>query len=215
VSSEEFRKQLTARAMRFDVRLQARQVQQLQTYFALLAKWNARINLTSLPLDSPTDATFDRLFLEPLIAARHFPSRPARWVDLGSGGGSPAFPMKVLRPATALTMIESKARKCAFLREASRLMGLSDIEVRQSRFEDEAARLEETVELITLSAVRIDDSAVDVIARMLNKRPGQLWLFGERAVPAAISAVFQQISQFSLLNDAVLTVCSTVSRGTS
>ena len=38
----------------------------LEAYFRLLAHWNAKINLTALPLEPPTDETFDRLLVEPL-----------------------------------------------------------------------------------------------------------------------------------------------------
>ena len=41
-------------------------------------------------------------------------------MDVGSGGGSPAIPLKLAVPRLALTMVEVKARKSAFLREAVR-----------------------------------------------------------------------------------------------
>ena len=87
----------------------------LEAYFQLLTQWNAKINLTALPLDPPTDETFDRLLVEPLAASKQIPTHtPSVWFDLGSGGGSPAIPLKIARPALRLTMIESKERKSAF-----------------------------------------------------------------------------------------------------
>ena len=56
-------------------------------------------------------------------------------VDLGSGGGSPAIPLKIARQALKLTMIESKERKSMFLREAIRTLGLADSSVENDRFE--------------------------------------------------------------------------------
>ncbi len=97
----------------------------LEAYFRLLTQWNAQINLTSLPLNEPSDAAFDRLLVEPLAAARQIPDASQVWYDLGSGGGSPAIPLKIARPALKLTMIESKERKAAFLREAIRTVGLA------------------------------------------------------------------------------------------
>ena len=41
----------------------------LWVYFQLLAKWNAKINLTGLDLDDPTPEAIDRLLIEPLVAA--------------------------------------------------------------------------------------------------------------------------------------------------
>ena len=39
----------------------------LQAYFQLLTQWTAKINRTSLPLDPPTDETFDRLLVAQAI----------------------------------------------------------------------------------------------------------------------------------------------------
>ena len=50
-------------------------------------------------------------------------------MDIGSGGGSPAIPLKLATPGSALTMVEVKARKSAFLREAIRQLGLTDTQV--------------------------------------------------------------------------------------
>ena len=44
-------------------------------------------------------------------------------MDVGSGGGSPAIPFKLASPRLKLTMVEAKARKSAFLREAIRHLG--------------------------------------------------------------------------------------------
>src|SRR5687768_4798862 len=88
----------------------------LLTYYDLLLKWNARINLTAL---TEPDEAIDRLLLEPVAAARYLPGG-ARLVDLGSGGGSPAIPLALTLHSPRLVMVESRARKAAFLREAAR-----------------------------------------------------------------------------------------------
>ena len=86
----------------------------LVTYFDLLFRWNAKINLTSL---TAPDAAIDRLLLEPLAAAEELPRNPDL-IDLGSGGGSPAIPLALALEARRLVMVESKTRKAAFLAEA-------------------------------------------------------------------------------------------------
>src|SRR5438093_34314 len=117
MTSIEFRSRLAGRAKRAGVAVPDRALELLEAYWRLLGRWNPRINLTALPLDPPTDATFDRLFVEPLAAASFLHrsrtgvgpgSDPVKWVDLGSGGGSPAIPLKIAQPYWALTMVESK-----------------------------------------------------------------------------------------------------------
>src|SRR3954469_6308716 len=111
---------------------------QLEEYFRLLRHWNDRINLTALPLDPATDQAVDRLLLEPLVALPVI-GRTRIWFDLGSGGGSPAIPLKLAQPAVQLTMVESKERKAAFLRDAIRILGIRGALVESARIESLAA----------------------------------------------------------------------------
>ena len=71
VTSLEFRDRLARRARRAKAPLTLAMLGPLEAYFRLLTLWNAKINLTALPLEAPTDETFDRLLVEPLAAAPH------------------------------------------------------------------------------------------------------------------------------------------------
>jgi 16S rRNA (guanine527-N7)-methyltransferase len=91
----------------------------LRLYAELVAKWSPRINLIS-KADLPhiwERHVQDSLRLVPLI-----PPGTARAIDLGSGGG---FPGLILAIATGIPfdLVESDARKCAFLLEAARQTG--------------------------------------------------------------------------------------------
>jgi 16S rRNA (guanine527-N7)-methyltransferase len=157
---------------------------QLERYYELLSRWNPRINLTSLSLPDLPDATLDRLLVEPLVAAGSFEDIPGSWFDLGSGGGSPAIPLKVVRPALRMTLVESSSRKTAFLREAIRVVGLSGALVLETRVEALAQCVEiGTVEVVTVRAVKID---ADLLAAVLHvlKVGGRLLLFGAASQPA-------------------------------
>src|SRR5215470_13042507 len=99
----------------------------LQTYFNLLARWNNRINLTGFSLNRPTAQAIDRLLVEPLLIAGVLGNTPAVWFDLGSGGGSPAIPIQLYKPAGLLVLVESKSRKAAFLREVTRQLQLEQV----------------------------------------------------------------------------------------
>jgi 16S rRNA (guanine527-N7)-methyltransferase len=127
----------------------------LEAYLALLARWNEKINLTSL--DDPDEA-IDRLVVEPLVAARHLPAQAHSAIDIGSGGGSPAIPLKLARPELRLWLVEPKARKAAFLREAVRQLQLEETFVETSRYEALLARAEmhEAMDLLTIRAVRVE-----------------------------------------------------------
>lgn len=160
----------------------------LLTYYELLSKWNRKINLTAL--DDP-DAAIDRLLLEPVMAARHLPPLATRIMDIGSGGGSPAIPLKLASPSgPSLVMVEVKARKSAFLREAIRYLELENTTVETSRYEELLARpeLHEAADVVSLRAVRVEAKILSTLQAFL--RPGgSLFLFRGPAGPESPSVL--------------------------
>ena len=135
-------------------------------YLALLARWNQKINLTSFQLAGQLDdRAIDRLIIEPLVATTLGVPGPGKWWDVGSGGGSPAIPMRIVWPSGRLIMVESRERKSAFLREAVRELGLEGTDVLCERLENLA--IGARANLVTVRAVRIDASLADLLSRML------------------------------------------------
>ena len=120
------------------------QLDQISTYIDLLLRWNARFNLTAI---RDPEQIVPRHFGESLFLARHlFPltaaPRPRTTVvDLGSGAGFPALPIKIWAPDIRLTMIESNHKKAAFLREVARALTLMDVDVIAGRAESVAHQL--------------------------------------------------------------------------
>ena len=106
MTSKAFRERLARRAKSAGVSVGPDVVEALETYLKLLTRWNAKVNLTALRLNEPTDETFDRLLIEPLAAARIVEDSWSPWMDIGSGGGSPAIPLKLVKPALQLTLVD-------------------------------------------------------------------------------------------------------------
>jgi 16S rRNA (guanine527-N7)-methyltransferase len=159
------------------------QLHQLGEYLALLRRWNARMNLTAL--DEP-DSAVDRLIVEPVVASAAIDASARVLVDIGSGGGSPAIPLKVARPELALTMIEVKTRKSVFLREVVRHLGLVEATVETGRFEQVLSRpdMHGSVDVLSIRAVRADIEHVQVFGAALRSQGQQLWfLSGEQPQP--------------------------------
>lgn len=149
---------------------------QCAAYLDLLARWNRKINLTALPLEGPQlSSSIDKLVVEPLVAASVAPFLDGFWYDLGSGGGSPAIPMRIANQGGSLVMVESRERKCAFLREAVRTLGLARTFVENSRFESVSHAGD--VDRVTVRAVRIDAGVFDLVAGLL-RRGGRFVAFG-------------------------------------
>jgi 16S rRNA (guanine527-N7)-methyltransferase len=192
MTSREFDERLSRRARKASVPLTLDIVERLEEYYRLLARWNTKVNLTALQLSEFTDQAVDRLLIEPLAAARFVLDSPLAWFDLGSGGGSPAIPLKIARPAARLTMVESKVRKAAFLREAVRMLGLADASVENERFEDVAARQSSigAADLLTVRAVKTGNALFDA-TRALLREGGRLVLFGSSGTQTECPPGFQ------------------------
>jgi 16S rRNA (guanine527-N7)-methyltransferase len=171
VPPRDFRTRLVKRAAKAGLFLSNDLAARLGAYYELLFRWNRKINLTAL---GDGDEAIDRLLLEPLVAARHVPSPDVRIMDVGSGGGSPAIPMKLAVPGSALTMVEVKARKAAFLREAIRTLSLERTAVETSRYEELLARpeLHEAFGVLSLRAVRVEVRTLLTLQAFI--RPGGL-----------------------------------------
>jgi 16S rRNA (guanine527-N7)-methyltransferase len=179
VTSKEFRDRLKRRAKAAGASLNVPLIENLEIYYQLLTKWNAKINLTAFRL-SPEgdDQAIDRLLIEPVMAAQYIPENARTLLDAGSGGGSPAIPLKLASTNLSLRMVEVKTRKAVFLREAVRALGLRDAEVETARFEELLPRTElhEAIDLVSIRAVRIETRTLNTLQAFL--RPGgKLLLF--------------------------------------
>lgn len=175
----------------------------LEAYYLELARWNRKINLTAFELvDDGTDESVDRLLIEPVVAAKHILGGAKSLLDIGSGGGSPAIPLKLARPDLALTMVEVKVRKSVFLRQIARLLKLERTAVENARFEELLARpeLHEAADVVSIRAVKLDVSTLVSVQAFL-KPGGHLLNFtstldpGEPPPPLRLRAVHPLIPE--------------------
>jgi 16S rRNA (guanine527-N7)-methyltransferase len=166
------------------------QLQSISTYIDILIHWNSRINLTAIRNE---EEIVTRHFGESLFAARHlFPPCPesssvppalkdldldfevpeaqspkaeARLADLGSGAGFPGVPIRLWAPNIALTLIESNQKKATFLRELTRALTLTDINIQNARAETLPPS---TFDVVTLRAVERLPKVLPIAANLLS-----------------------------------------------
>lgn len=108
----------------------ATDIERLSAYLTVLRRWQRRINLVgaSTLVDPWRRHVLDSAQLAPLL-----PSGRPRLIDLGSGAGFPGLVLAILTPARVV-LVESDARKCAFLFEAARVTGAS-VDIANARIE--------------------------------------------------------------------------------
>jgi len=155
------------------------QAEVLAGYLDVLRRWNQKGNLTAFELNPPSDGALDRLIVEPVVAARQLLPTDRLLVDIGSGGGSPAIPLRLVAPRLRVVLVEARARKAAFLREAVRQLGLDGVDVENRRFEELAGRseLQGAADVVTVRALRTTREFW-LNTRNIMRREGRTFLFG-------------------------------------
>lgn len=161
----------------YQLHLSLKQLAQVQAYLGLLLRWNPRLNLTAV---REPRRIIRELFAESMYLTRVM-SLGGCLVDIGSGAGFPALALKVVAADLHVVLIESRARKCAFLKEIIRSLHLSDVEVINARFEEYAETNQGVADIATTRAVRVDRAFLERLA-VLAKDEGTAVFFSSAAV---------------------------------
>lgn len=106
----------------------------LTLFVELLLKWQAKTNLIA---NSTKDHIWQRHILDSIQFNRHLNGR-LQLLDFGSGGGFPGVILAILNADNSnfhINLVESNAKKCAFLRQAIRICELN-AHVIQKRIDD-------------------------------------------------------------------------------
>lgn len=118
---------------RFGIALTPLQIEQMESYWALLQKWNRRLSLSTV---SSFSELMEFHFFESFLGAvRLLRESEGTVADIGSGAGFPGIALQVLQPWRRVKLLEKHQRKSVFLMEAVKRLDIES-EVRQIRAED-------------------------------------------------------------------------------
>lgn len=123
------------------------QAYKMELYYDCLIRENTKYNLTAIT--APEEAAIKHFF-DSAAAASELPEN-ARVLDVGSGGGFPIVPLKILRPDIEAVALDATAKKCRFIELAAAEAGI-EIKVVNARAE-EAKQLREKFEVCVSRAV--------------------------------------------------------------
>ncbi len=138
----------------------------LETFIELLRRWQTVKNLVG-------PATLDEVWTRHIadsLQLRDFAPDALRWLDLGSGAGLPGLVLAIAgreQPGFTVDLVESNARKCAFLREAARLTG-APARIHNARIEDVLGRLDPP-EVVCARALAPLDQLLDWTEPLLRR----------------------------------------------
>ncbi|WDP88768.1 MAG: 16S rRNA (guanine(527)-N(7))-methyltransferase RsmG [Desulfobacter sp.] len=118
------------------VKLSPGQLRLMAGHARELSLWNKKINLTAI---RGTAAMAEKHFVDTVCACPLMDDCSpwtGRIMDMGTGGGFPAIPLKILNPGMAVTMVDSVRKKVNFLNHVVRTLGLENIAAVHDRVEE-------------------------------------------------------------------------------
>jgi 16S rRNA (guanine(527)-N(7))-methyltransferase RsmG len=149
-------------------------------YIELLQKWNARVNLTA----SVAWDALEPLFAEGIWAASLYPADAVRHLDIGSGAGFPALPIRLLRPEMKLTLLEPRGKRAAFLETVCSELGLERVEVINKTLLEylRSGSAAAGWDVVSWKALRLGTREMKTLAGAASPQT-QFWVFHGEALP--------------------------------
>ena len=117
-----------------NIEVTERQLQQFELYADLLVEWNEKFNLTSI---TDRENIYVKHFQDSLLPFIYYDLK-CSLADVGTGAGFPGIPLKIIDPDLEVTLVEPTGKRCTFLNEVIRQLGLEKITVINKRSEDYA-----------------------------------------------------------------------------
>jgi 16S rRNA (guanine527-N7)-methyltransferase len=128
---ERFDEILRRKAPGFSTSLDPVVIASVSIFLAELDRWRRRTNLTGpLTAEELAEHALESLVGSELIA------NGERVIDIGSGAGFPGLPIAILRSDLAVTLLEPRGRRAAFLRHVGRALKLANATVLEGRIEE-------------------------------------------------------------------------------
>lgn len=121
----------------FNLSLNDKQLESFEKYYSILIEYNKMFNLTTI---TERKEVYVKHFVDSIINVDKLVGE--RLIDVGSGGGFPAIPIKIMREDIDVTLLEATGKKCEFLKTVIKELGLTNIRVINGRAEDYAKKTE-------------------------------------------------------------------------
>jgi 16S rRNA (guanine527-N7)-methyltransferase len=155
---------------KLEISLSLEQINSIFIYLAELKKWGQKINLTAIK--DERDIIIKHV-LDSLSYLHGFVASPGlRLLDMGSGAGFPALPIKIACNGISVTMVDSVKKKASFLRHIVRTLKLRETSVIDTRTEELPIHFLAAFNVVTARAFADMKSAIDEGTPLL--KPGGL-----------------------------------------
>ena len=134
---------------KYKIPIDENQEKLFEKYYDLLIYYNSLFNITAI---TEKRDVYIKHFIDSLVVVDKLKS--GKLIDIGSGGGFPALPIKILRPDIDVTLVEATGKKCEFLNTVIKELNLTGATVIKGRAEEESKKsLRESFDYCTARAV--------------------------------------------------------------
>ena len=135
---------------KYQINITEEQLKKFEKYYELLVFYNEKFNITAITEKSEV---YKKHFVDSVLGVDKVCGQTL--IDIGSGGGFPAIPIKIVKEDICLTMLEATGKKCEFLKTVVKELGLNNVTVINGRAEDLAKKEEyrEKFDVCTARAV--------------------------------------------------------------
>ena len=105
--------------------------EKFETYYKLLTEYNGKFNITAI---TEKNEVYSKHFEDSLLGADFIDK--GTLIDVGSGGGFPAIPLKIVNDDLNVTLLDATEKKCFFMETVVRELGLKNVKVIYGRAEE-------------------------------------------------------------------------------
>ncbi len=183
-----------------NINVSGQQAQLMSLHAKELMLWNKKINLTAIK--QPMQIV-EKHFID-CLAASSFIQNEKSIIDMGSGGGFPGIPLKIMKPELEIILMDSSRKKINFLKHVIRLLDLKNIEAVHTRVQDlhENILYKNRFDAVISRAFTELSSFVDLASPFLNKRGFIYAMKGKHAkkeITSQILEMFQLTTNYYTL----------------
>ena len=170
--------------------------EQFMRYLAHLIEWNKAINLTAII--NPNEIIVKH-FIDSLgaLIATNFPQNGVV-LDVGSGGGFPGIPLKIVRSDIRLILVEPVQKKCSFLNSVIGLLKLHDVSTFNGTIEQYAKwPLRHIIDTVVVRALKYEEMRKYIPELLTSK--GKIVLYRTEVITKQeVGEEFQLVSETAI-----------------
>lgn len=188
-SIQEYKQHLKTGSEALGIRVSQQQSDQMTAHATELMVWNKKINLTAI---KDPGQMAEKHFIDS-IAAAVFLEHERSVMDIGSGGGFPGIPLKIMNPCLKVVLIDSSLKKINFLKHVIRKLQLTDIDAIHSRIEDlhENEAFKNRFDAV-ISRALTDLSSIVALAVPLLNQTGKIYAMkGKHALEEITPSIYE------------------------